>query len=1630
MDKKRTRDPMEELEVKKVRALDHGGILVNFSPSEYKYFNLMIEEEAQRSGNKRVADALGPSEVYEITAIDRNPQGGPGFLDPVIQHNKIEKKTQFIRTVRYELTLNDDYIPLRDFAGKWDEKSDFQNSLEKKFTEAYRQMNSEIIKDLFKHPAERKFKDKFNPLGNEMMKMDPADRCHLQFTVANEVHGVADEKGQRKTYYQTRRIFPSVLFDLENPLPESLFESMFCMQINPESKEISNISFSLLIHLGYKDKGVSGNTKGQGVQTNIHNLLNKDSIIRVTNNDNLCLLHAYIYGLATEFRKKTWMYFSDDLDPAVFRVWEEVEKNYKNILKEKTIQRLVNRLNNGVLHFDEKELTEHGGIRMKDFAEVEKKLCCQIYMWDFASLRSGEKFNMKPNYISENKDPGAFRLCLIRVSDSKSNHVHLVTKPHCLFGTQHNAYCFDCFRSYRSSGVIHNCKKQLCGNCGLAKHPITEPLPCNKCNFAYGNRECFQAHIDRGQCEKQFKCTLCDLRLYGKRKIRNHLCGKTQCSNCNQYYPDTKAGLRNHECYIKPQAAKKIVDSVWIWDKESCLDAKREVTQKRNKTGEMVDVVDDYLDHRPNLIHLMKLDFEQGEDFVETVKLEAAIMKPWDAGSNTKEKYAARMRTKMNIQRKVDHMELWADPQKMIDDPDYSVDEVFLDWILEQEEGGTFIAHNGGSYDVNGLYAACNRRNVMHQHIKKDGSFVQFEITNNKQKFKFIDSLKFIQAPLAKLSKDFGLGDAEKLDFPYMLNTLQNYAKNLVLDAHPGIELYGLKGKTYGNKNTASYNEFVAEHQKQSDKALLNLSYEFNLNEENSWYCFWDVAVLACVWYLFRKECMRPIEIPSERLWYLINKVDDKAKEWEEEKESRMEFGLDHCDNTTQMLQKLVVDHEHESKAIMERKNKTRKLIESVVLHDPTSYLTIASYSVGKAMRMSLATNKFHVVREVSLQNQSQMAFQAATYMEYTHQLQFTRHAYSEEGEFLLELLGGNYLLDFVDLQNKTVFEFNGCRYHPCDKCRNVFMKDKDFEYELVKEKKKEKAIREAGFTLHIMKSCEFEEIRASGEFDTPEYQEYQLDHECFPPMKARDGCIGGSVNARVLWMDVAKINERKKEEKEAEIEIDYVDGTSLYPSQMVYGFFPSGKPLKLTHTTLDQVTYTTNDPLSSKVFQYIDPKKGEVVEGTYPDFQQGKLAFGRYMVRVLTPETLCDPLLKMQVTDQFTKQKKLMPIRCFTCCKRKAVRLEQKCRHSTFERSFVGVFLSCELNLALDLGYEILSFIHAELYEPIQGICPEYIREVFKLKLLSDGKAALYKKYGTFENLQAEAWKQNGIRINNEEEISNEPNPAMRQTAKIQINSAYGKFAQQPIKEHQQHFNSMEDLYEYLDQHEHEFVCWNVELMGSTLALTADRDEAYVEDNFKVNPLIAAFVTSYGRRDLYFKKIAVGLAKCLYEDTDSVVYWREKGSAPAFPDSDWLGGWKRELKKPVTSFFISLGPKTKYFKEDDNGEEHFSFKGFKSTKDFYDKMITNGGMKKLLFDAANVLFDACYEIEDQGASELLKARQGETIEGIQIFNKHKNGKITTSVNASKTVRFTNDKAMVFIPPGFVREEIISTTPW
>ena len=114
-------------------------------------------------------------------------------------------------------------------------------------------------------------------------------------------------------------------------------------------------------------------------------------------------------------------------------------------------------------------------------------------------------------------------------------------------------------------------------------------------------------------------------------------------------------------------------------------------------------------------------------------------------------------------------------------------------------------------------------------------------------------------------------------------------------------------------------------------------------------------------------------------------------------------------------------------------------------------------------------------------------------------------------------------------------------------------------------------------------------------------------------------------------------------------------------------------------------------------------------------------------------------------------------------------------------------------------------------------------------------------------------------------------------------------------------------DLYTYLDSDQYEVK--DVQMINDeTVEIQYTEKEGFVEENNKVNIVIAAFTTAYARLKLY-DLLDLLQERVLYYDTDSVVYVHEPGK----PDpllGDYLGELTDELKGDYITTFISGGPK------------------------------------------------------------------------------------------------------------------------
>ena len=114
-------------------------------------------------------------------------------------------------------------------------------------------------------------------------------------------------------------------------------------------------------------------------------------------------------------------------------------------------------------------------------------------------------------------------------------------------------------------------------------------------------------------------------------------------------------------------------------------------------------------------------------------------------------------------------------------------------------------------------------------------------------------------------------------------------------------------------------------------------------------------------------------------------------------------------------------------------------------------------------------------------------------------------------------------------------------------------------------------------------------------------------------------------------------------------------------------------------------------------------------------------------------------------------------------------------------------------------------------------------------------------------------------------------------------------------------------DLYAYLDSDQYEVRDAQM-INDETVEIQYVEKEGFVEENDKVNIVIAAFTTAYARLKLY-DLLDLLQERVLYYDTDSVVYVHEPGK-PDPPLGDYLGDLTDELKGGYITTFLSGGPK------------------------------------------------------------------------------------------------------------------------
>ena len=456
-----------------------------------------------------------------------------------------------------------------------------------------------------------------------------------------------------------------------------------------------------------------------------------------------------------------------------------------------------------------------------------------------------------------------------------------------------------------------------------------------------------------------------------------------------------------------------------------------------------------------------------------------------------------------------------------------------------------------------------------------------------------------------------------------------------------------------------------------------------------------------------------------------------------------------------------------------------------------------------------------------------------------------------------------SYLVDGFDAETNTIYEFNGCLWHGCPACfprRNAHSKlNRDRTYQEMYEatNAKKALLKHEGYFYNSMWSCQWEWLKKNNDMA----YEFMQEWKAVNPLNPRDAFFGGRTNAVKLYhkVDVAA----------GEV-IFYVDVTSLYPWVNATAEYPIGHP--------------------------------EVI--TNPENQDISNYFGVALVDVIPPYNLYHPVLPHRQGGKLT-----FPL-CSKCVqeemKKPFLERSRVCAHSDEERTLQGTWCTPELVKAVAMGYRVTR-IHEVWHfaQRTRGLFKPYVQQWLKIKQESSG----YPSWADSEEKKREYRESyrdhEGIELDVEKI---EKNPGRKATAKLMLNSFWGKFGENLNKTKVHSISDPASLFQLLSEPtmttEHIRVCTEDLLEVCTKELTDNQ-----LDNGKRNIFVAAFTTCHARLKLY-EYLDLLKEQVLYFDTDSVVYRWCPGQAKV-PLGDFLGEMTDELEggDHITEF-VSGGPK------------------------------------------------------------------------------------------------------------------------
>ena len=443
-----------------------------------------------------------------------------------------------------------------------------------------------------------------------------------------------------------------------------------------------------------------------------------------------------------------------------------------------------------------------------------------------------------------------------------------------------------------------------------------------------------------------------------------------------------------------------------------------------------------------------------------------------------------------------------------------------------------------------------------------------------------------------------------------------------------------------------------------------------------------------------------------------------------------------------------------------------------------------------------------------------------------------------------------SYWVDGYDPVTRTVYEFHGCLWHGCRKCykgerdiKTSVNADRTLNEVYVATQVKIQTLRAGGYTVVQMWECDW---KKQLEDKTSDASMFVNSLTLADPLQPREAFFGGRTGAVALY---AIIDESKGEV------IRYLDVTSLYPWVNKTAKYPIGHPTIITNP-------------------------GHLRIGEY---------FGVALVDILPPAGLFHPVLPVRSGGKLT-----FPL-CAACVREEQAKpfLERRssCAHSNEARTLRGTWCTPEIEMAISKGYTLLR-IHEVWHFPQtrEGLFAGYVNTWLKLKQESAGWPGWCTDESTKQQYIRQYKEREGIDLDPQ---MVRKNPGRKATAKLMLNSFWGKFGERQNKPCTEAVYSPADLYSKLVspvmEVSHLRFCTDDVL---EVVYTMSREAATPSN--KVNIFVAAFTTCWARLKLYSYLDILG-DRVLYYDTDSVIY-RQLPGQTTIPVGDFLGDMTDEL--------------------------------------------------------------------------------------------------------------------------------------